>query len=177
MLNKFLIVLSCFGVVACQQAPTRIEEESTNSYSKNVVLVDTRPAFEFATYHVAGSVNLNSESFLILKNAKLKTRVLDPDLTQTIERLAKRGISPLKSVILISDKADSIENKKWNWLLQQLDVKDISMVNIEDYRKINKNLIPQAESVSMPVWEVRNQVSLLKKADLCFVKWSDNNCL
>lgn len=177
MLNKLVLLALGFAVVACQQAPTRIEEESTNNYAKNVVLVDTRPAFEYATYHVAGSVNLNSESFLILKNAKMKTRALDPDMAQTIERLAKRGISPLKSVVLISDKANSVENKKWNWLFQQLDVKNVSMVPIEDYRKMNKNLVPQAEPEAMPVWEVRNQVNILKKADLCFVKWSDKNCL
>lgn len=172
----FFILSALFFIGACKQAPTRVQEESSNNYKKNVVLVDTRPAFEFATYHVAGSVNLNSENFLILKNSKTKTRVFDPDLNQTIERLAKRGISPLKSVFLISDKADSVENKKWNWLLQQLDVKNISMMTIEDYHKMNKNLIPQADPEAMPMWEVRNQMTILKKADLCFIKWTELDC-
>ncbi|MEQ1723609.1 MAG: rhodanese-like domain-containing protein [Pseudobdellovibrio sp.] len=177
MLNKLVLFAFAIIVAACQQAPTRFEEQTVNTYNKNVVLVDTRPAFEFATYHVPGSVNLNSSDYLILKNAKTKKRVLDPDLAQTVERLARRGISPLKSIVLLADKSNSEENKKWNWLLMQLGVQDVVMLPIDNYKKMNKNLVPQAGAQAAPVWTVQNQKLILQKADLCFVTWSDANCL
>jgi 3-mercaptopyruvate sulfurtransferase SseA len=177
MLNKFVLLALTIWVASCKQAPTRIEEESVNNYNKNVVLVDTRPAFEFAIYHIPGSVNLNSVDFLILKNSKTKKRIIDPDLSQTVERLARRGISPLKRIILLADKSNSEENKKWNWLLVQLGVQDVVVLPIENYKKMNKNLVPQADAEAAPVWSLQNQELILKNADLCFVTWSDKNCL
>ena len=177
MLNKIILLGFLITVVACQQAPTRIEEQTVNTYNKNLVLVDTRPAFEFATYSVPGSVNLNSNDFLVLKNAKTKKRVLDPDLAQTIERLARRGISPLKSIVLLADKSNSEENKKWKWFLAQLGVHDVVLLPIDNYKKLNKSLVPQANSDAAPVWTVQNQSLILKNAEFCFVTWSDKNCL
>lgn len=160
----------------CQTKPTKIKEESANR-DKNTVLVDTRSSFEFAGFHFSGSVNLNSESFLILKNPKTKKRILDPDITQIIERLAKRGISPLKSVILISNKKDSNENKKMNWLLRKLEISDVTMMGFDEFRIINKNRVPQAPPESEPVWGVVDTQIILKNADQCFVNWSDENCI
>ncbi len=168
-------VLFAIFLFGCQTKPTQIKDESGNR-EKNVVLVDTRSAFEFAGFHFSGSVNLNSESFLILKNPKTKKRILDPDIPQIIERLAKRGLSPLKSVILISNKKDSIENKKWNWLLRKLEVQNITMMGFDEFRVLNKNRVPQAPPESEPVWGVVDTQVVLKNADQCFVGWSDENC-
>ncbi|MEK6628283.1 MAG: rhodanese-like domain-containing protein [Bdellovibrionota bacterium] len=156
--------------------PTQINEESANQYNKNIVLVDTRSSFEFAGFHFSGSVNLNTESFLILKNPKTKKRILDPDITQIIERLAKRGISPLKSVILISNKKDSNENKKWNWLLRKLEIANVTMMGFDEFRVLNKNRVPKAPPESEPVWGIVDVQIILKNADQCFVNWSDESC-
>lgn len=170
----YLVLLSV--LFSCQSKPTLISEEPTNPLPKDIVLADTRSAFEFAGYHFSGSVSLRSEDFLILKDAKSQKRIMDPDIPQTIERLARRGISPLKSILLISDKKDSIENKKWRWLLKQLDVRDVELVRFEDYREAHPNRIPQAPPERVPVWEVKDIAPILKKADQCFVKWSDEAC-
>lgn len=170
------LLVICFLIIGCQSKPTVISEEPANQYNKNVILVDTRSAFDYISFHISGSVNLNSGDFLILRNPKIKKRILDPDVPQIIERLAKRGVSPLKTVLLISDKKDSVENKKWSWLLHRLDVRDILMIGIDDYRAQHKNMIPQAQPEPVPVWEVKNIKTILQNADQCFVDWSDENC-
>lgn len=177
-LIQLWLLATLFG---CQLQPTQLKEESANQDNKNLVLVDTRSAFEFAGFHFSGSVHLNSEDFLILKNPQTKKRILDPDITQTIERLAQRGISPLKSVVLISDKKDSAENKKLSWLLRKLEITQVTMMGFDEYRVINKNRVLQAPSTAVPVWSVADTEVILKKADQCFVNWSvltsDKNCL
>lgn len=173
MLFRFLILLFLFG---CQMKPTVLKEESATPASEKEVLVDTRSALEYESYHISGSVSLRSEDFLILKNPKTQKRILDPDIPQTIERLAKRGITPLKKVILISQKKDSDENKKWTWLLNQFGIYKIETISFDDYRKTHPKRIPQAPPEREPVWSVENSEQILKKSEQCFVGWSDLFC-
>lgn len=164
-------------IAGCQLQPTVIKQEVGTQDFKNRVLVDTRSAFEFAGFHIAGSVNLNSGDFLILKNPKTEKRILDPDLNQIVERLAKRGISPLKQIILLGNSAADTETLKWQWLLKQLDIRNIEITGFEDYRAQNKNKVPQAAPESVPVWEIRNSKLILSRAEKCFVNWTASDCL
>lgn len=153
-----------------------IKQEVGGESSKKIVLVDTRSALDFESFHISGSVHLNSQDFIILKNPKTNLRILDPDVAQTIERMAKRGLSPLKSVILISHKKDSVENKKWNWLLHKLDINDVSFMSIEEFRVLNHGLRPQPEAGRMPVWEPHNGFQAIEKSHECFINWSEESC-
>lgn len=164
-------------ITSCQSQPTVIKQEVSTQDFKNRVLVDTRSAFEFAGFHIAGSISLNSGDYQILKNPKTEKRVLDPDLVQIVERLAKRGISPLKQVILLGSAGAETETLKWRWLLKQLDVRNIEIVSFEDYRARHKNAVPQAAPEAVPVWEVKNPKAILSRADKCFVNWSPTDCL
>ena len=76
-------------LMSCQQKPTKVMEESVDVFEPRTVLIDTRDSLQFQSYHIQGSVNLNSFDFLILKNAKTQKRILDPDLNQIIERLPR----------------------------------------------------------------------------------------
>jgi hypothetical protein len=173
---KLFLALLTLGLSACQTKPTVIKQETINPFAPDTVMVDTRSAFEFAGFHVSGSVHLSTGDYLILKNAKTQTRVMDPDVEQTVERLAKRGLSPFKSVVLISDEADSIENKKWNWLLNQLDIKNVMRISLDDFRRQNKNLIPHADPEDSETWPIPNKALILQNADACFVNWSESDC-
>lgn len=176
-MKKLLWPLIAFVILGCQSKPTVVKQESENEYKKNTVMVDTRSAFEYATFHVSGSVHLSTEDFLILKNPKTKKRILDPDLEQTIERLAQRGLTPQKSVLLISETADSLENKKWAWLFKQLGITDIKAISLYDYRVQNKSLVPQAEPERQTAWVLQTSKNdILKAADICFVNWSEAQC-
>lgn len=172
----FLLV----GVFSCQSRQTKSIEESANVFKTETVLVDTRSAFLYASAHIKGSVNLSSQDFLLLKNPLTKTRVFDPDLIQTIERLAKRGIHPSKKVLLLSDSKDSVEIKKWTWLLKLLEVESIEATGFQDFRKQTKNA-RYAEPREEKPWtlglgeDLQNEF-IIKKAPDCFVTWSPKKC-
>lgn len=159
-------------------------EESVDAFNKQTVLVDTRTAFKYASYHIEGSVNLETASYLIIKNPKKNDRQMDNDLAQTIERLARRGIAPNKFIILLNDKATDIENKKWEWLLNRLEISQVQLISIEDFkrqlsshRRVDRFATPSA----VDPWklkmspEMQNEL-ILKKSHDCFVNWSENKC-
>ncbi|MBC7421268.1 MAG: hypothetical protein H7328_11120 [Bdellovibrio sp.] len=177
---KYLSAFLFIFAVGCQMAPTKVMEESVNVFAENTVLVDTRSAFNYASFHIVGSVNLVTEDFLILKNPLTKRRIFDPDLKQTIERLARRGISPNKKIILISDQAKSDENKKWQWLFKNIEIEDVNLTGFEDFRKKYPNRA-FSEPTRSAVWKLQISEDLqnefiFKKAPDCFVKWSDKKC-
>ena len=175
-----VLIFTLMGTFACQLKPTRSIEESANVFKTETVLVDTRSAFLYASAHVKGSVNLSSQDFLLLKNPLNKTRVFDPDLNQTIERLAKRGIHPSKKVLLLSDSKDSAENKKWTWLLKLLEVDSIETTSFQDFRKLTKNARYAEPNIEKP-WSLELSEDLqnefiIKKAPDCFITWSPKKC-
>lgn len=166
--------------MGCQAQPTKVIEESVDVFADRTVLVDTRDAFLYQSFHISGSVNLNSSEFIVLKNPKTKKRIFDPDLAQTIERLARRGISPDRHVILISERADDIENKKWRWLLNGLEIEDVTLISMDDFKKKFK-MKSYAEAARQEPWVLKMSENLqkeliLKKAQSCFVNWSEKNC-
>lgn len=175
---KQLQLISVFAAVAfltaCAPTATVVKEEvAPNEKVVAPVLVDTRPGFQFTASHLPGSIHLESGDFIILKSAAKKGRQFDPDLQQTVERLAKRGLSPLKRVILISEKADSLENKKWSWLLNQLGFLHVERVSLKSYVEKNKP-VPQAEPEPQSPWAVDNATEIVKKAERCFANWSES---
>ena len=165
----------------CQQKATRSIEEVSNVFTVETVLVDTRSAFLFASGNIRGSINLESRDFIILKNVKTKKRVFDPDLKQTNERLAKKGIHPSKKVFLIGDSKNSDENKKWSWLLKLLEIDSVETISFDEFKKEYKNTRYANPSREEP-WEIKlspelQQEFIFKKAPDCFVVWSPKKCL
>ena len=167
----------------CQPAPTKVIEQSVDVFDKNIVLFDTRSDLNYASFHFEGSQNLLIEDFLILKNPLAKTsnqkRILDPDLNQTIERLAHKGISPNLKIYLISDTKNSVNNKKWKWLLSYLEVADVQLFSLEEIKKIRSGRFNDPEKQSP--WVLKSSAEyqnefILKKAPTCFVGWSEKNC-
>lgn len=176
-------LLSILFFVGCKHEPTKIIEQTTDVYGKNIVLLDTRQALAFTSFHVQGSQSLNTTDFVILKNplakAANKKRVFDPDLTQTLRRLALKGISPEMTVYLIGDVKNSVENKKWRWLLSYLEIRDVRLFSLDEVRKMKNGRFTEAEKKSE--WILKSSVEyqtefIHKKAPNCFVGWSDQLC-
>ena len=180
MINYLLVVflLMAGGLVGCQSAPTRVKEDVGGEYDKTLVLVDTRSSLEFNSYHVSGSVHLSTSDYLVIQNPTLKVRKLDSDINQTIERLARKSISPAKKVILISNKKDSLENKKWQWLFKKLGVLNVQLTSLDEYRAANPSLAPRPEPEREEVWKIEKskQKIILQESDLCFVSWNESKC-
>lgn len=174
---KYIAVLFLWALTSCQSPQTKIKQETGGEAPIMRVLVDTRSHLNYETYHISGSVHLHSSDFLILKSAVQKERVLDPDIAQIIERLARRGVSPEREIVLISDRHDSEENKKWNWLLLQLNVKNVIMMSLDGYRQANRNRVPTPLPERAAVWSVERPQLILQQSKNCFVSWSDRLCL
>lgn len=178
----FLFFIMIFLFVSCQNKPTKVIEESVQIFKKNTVLIDTRSPLMFESFHIEGSQNLWWEDFVLLKNPKTKKRVFDPDLKQTIDRLAKKGIHPDMTIYLISEKADSTENKKWKWLLSYLEVRNVELKAIADLRKSKSGSINRfALATPQKPWSLLTsddfQKDLIeKKIPLCFMKWDEKKC-
>ena len=107
-MQKIIYLIIFLLVFSCQQKPTKVIEESAQVFKKNTVLIDTRSPLLFESFHIEGSQNLWWEDFVLLTNAKSKKRTFDPDLQQTIRRLALKGIHPEMTVYLINDQSSSI---------------------------------------------------------------------
>ena len=189
MKHKFSIFACVAGVIlfmifaGCQQKPTKIIEESAEPFEKNRVLLDTRSALDFASFHIEGSQNLLVEDFLILTNPMAKKRsqkrILDPDLAQVIERLAHKGVAPDKVIFLVGAPKDSVNNKKWKWLLNRLEIDDVRFATIEEISKIKNGRFAAAEKMrpwTLKMSEVLQKELIYKKSADCFVGWSEKKC-
>ncbi len=186
-MKLFLLVGLLYG---CQQAPTTALEESVDVFAARTVLVDTRSALDFSSFNIKGSTNLLVEDFVVLQNPlakpKNQKRYFDSNLQSMIERLSRRGISPAKKIILIGSKKDSIENKKWKWMLNNLEVNEVYMYSLDQVRKMKHGNF--AEIQAEPLWELKLGVDvqkefILNKAQKCFVnaypknkKWPEDYC-
>lgn len=183
------LLLFTFASSGCQLKPTSVLEESAEVFEARTVLMDTRSALDYASFHLQGSAHLLVEDFLVLQNPlaspKNQKRSFDRNLKNTIDRLAARGISPKKKVMLIGYKKDSVENKKWKWLLNNLDVSDVVMISFDQVRKIKNGRFAQIES--QPSWDLKSSPEVQKefvinRAKKCFVnnyikdKWPEDYC-
>lgn len=179
-IKNLVVFLHLAVLLGCQQAPTTALTEVADPFVTDSVLVDTRDSFLYVSSHIQGSVNLVTGDYLILKNPKIKKRIMDPDLEQTIERLSKKGISPNKRIVLLSEKKESTENKKWAWLLKQLGVDHIEMMSMAEFKRNHPNK-RYAEPRRTDIWKLQQsadiqQEFILNKGDDCFVSWSDKRC-
>jgi len=182
-MQKIIFLMSFLLVFSCQQKPTKVIEESATVFKKNTVLIDTRSPLMFESFHIEGTQNLWWEDFVLLTNAKSKKRTFDPDLQQTIRRLAQKGIHPDMTVYLINDQSNSLENKKWKWLLSYLDVRNVELKSIADLRKSKTGSInrfaktePQLEWTLKTSEEFQKEL-IYKKIPKCFINWDEKNCL
>ena len=187
-----LLVPLLFSVlwVGCQMAPTTALEESVDVFAPRTVLVDTRSALDFSSFNIKGSTNLLVDDFVVLQNPlakpKNQKRYFDSNLKTMIERLSRRGIHPSKKIILIGSKKDSVENKKWKWMLNSLEVNEVALYSLDQVRKMKHGNFAEIEAA--PLWELQlgpdmQKELILNKAQKCFVdaypknkKWPESYC-
>lgn len=182
MKTNLLILFNLLFFMGCQQQPTKAIQESVDVFENKTVLMDTRSALEFESFHIQGSKSLVVEDFLVVKNPmskKKKTYQLDPQITDVISRLARRGIHPSKTVYLIGKTKNSEANKRWKWLLSVLEVQDVQMFSIDEIKKIRNGRFAEAEQQS--AWTLKSSEELqnefiYKKAEFCFVRWTESQC-
>lgn len=176
MIKLIVALLFISAVVGCQQAPTTALEESVDVFAARTVLVDTRSALDFNSFNIKGSTNLLVDDFVVLQNPlakpKNQKRYFDSNLKNMIERLARRGIHPSKKIILIGSKKDSIENKKWKWMMNSLEISEVSLYSLDQVRKIRHGNFAEIEAEQpweLKLSEAEQKEFILSKAQKCFV--------
>lgn len=183
MIKKVGLLLGFLFLVACQQKPTRAIEESVNVFDRPIVLLDTRRSLDYASFHVSGSKDLWWQDFVTLDqktaNSRKRKYFFEKDLVPLVERLANRGVSPLKTVYLIGYKQDSTENKRWAWLLKLLEVQDIKLISQDEARK--KFPGHRADPTVEKPWTLKTSIEfqyefIINKAQDCFLSFDDLKC-
>ena len=176
------IILSFLFLCSCQQAPTKAITETVNPLKQDFVLLDTRTALEFESFSVSGSAHIWWEDFLVRsegvqKKSSSKYRI--DNLEKIIERLASRGVSPTKVIILVGARADAIENLKWNWLLKSLEIRNIKMLSLDQAKSQFAGRRGRPESQSP--WKLSQSEDfqnefILSYSQSCFIKFSAQDC-
>lgn len=141
-MRLWLNFLFLFVVAGCKQLPTRVyetqERQNKNSQSnpalltENTVIVDARPAFDYSVAHLNGSIPLRPEDFN-QREEKFKG-YLDPDHFTLTRRLARLGISPETSVVVVGRGLQGRgEEGRVAWTLKRLGVRNVRFASIDNF--------------------------------------------
>lgn len=174
MKNIFSVFLISALLLSCKSAPTIMTNEVAAEGPQNEIVLDVRSSLNKAGFAVPGSASFESSDFLILKPGAASKRILDPDQTQIIERLARKGLHPLKKVTIVYQ--DLTEAKKWKWLLSEASFTDIKLISFDEYFRKNAPLRPKAAPERVEVWLHQFSPEFPKKSESCFVTWSEEKC-
>lgn len=169
------LIFTVLLLSSCQQVATRVTEESEDTIAENVVLLDTRSDLDFSSFHVEGAKHLAVREFLNPSRTNGKSTELT-DLDDLVLRLSIKGVSPGRTIYLIGDKKNSLENKKWNWLLYYLGVKQVKFYSMDEVLKMRNGRFKSATSAS--VWSVSSadRQKIYNLFQQCFFNWSETLC-
>lgn len=155
----FLLLLS-----ACQTQPTKVYENSRVlipeatvkelSLSNKTIFIDARSHFLFNLSHMPGALNLSWEEFTE-PNGKFKGRLVK-DLYFATRRLARLGIGPDSSVVVIGDgKNGNGEEGRLAWTLRYLGVNDVNFASKDYFDQTKWTHAKGLESgtASVPPWK------------------------
>lgn len=177
-----IFLLAFLFLCSCQQRPTKAITETVNPLKQDFVLLDTRAALDFESFSVSGSTHIWWEDFLVRSEGVQKksgSRYKLDDLEKIIERLASRGVSPIKEIILIGTTADSVENLKWNWLLKSLEIRDIKRISLNQAKTqfAGRRGRPDSEvSWKLTQSEDFQKEFILNFSQKCFIQFSVSDC-
>jgi thiosulfate/3-mercaptopyruvate sulfurtransferase len=114
------------------------------------VLLDSRPAFEYAVGHFPNSISIRWQDYSQTQDPH--KGALDPDLNLLSRKLRYLGVSPDKEVIVLGSGAKGQgEDGRIAWMLTYLGIKKISLQNIDNLpgRKTTEDV---AENESASPW-------------------------
>lgn len=179
----FLLALVLLG---CQSRPTTAMEESVNVFSQNTILVDTRSALNFESFHIEGSVSIKPSDFIVTKNPTAKKRFhkkgLESDFNAIISRLAAKGIHPNHKIILLAEKKEALSQLRMKWLLQSLEVDRVQLYSLDQFMKEHPGRFSQPAPQTpwtLKSSEIFQKEFIFDKAEKCFInvkKWNASAC-
>ncbi len=164
------VVLANFLLVGCQQQPTKVYQTVPTQVSdkvrtKNIVptlqtvIIDARPAFEFAISHLNGAINLRPEDFN-QQEAPFRG-VLEKDKFYHARRLARLGIAPDTHVVVVGRGAKGQgEEGRIAWMLKHFGVQNVEFCATQYFSlPLTSNEAPPR--LSLPIWKPNLDESLV----------------
>lgn len=165
---------------ACETQPTKVFENSkpvnaktsTSDLSNELtitdktIFVDTRSAFLFNLSHMPGAINLGWQEFAET-NGRYQRRLVK-DLYHSTRRLARLGIGPDSSIVVIGDgRSGQGEEGRLAWTLRYLGISDVHFAG-KDYFDQTKWIHAKAPGVpraSVPPWKPALKKNLIVEFD------------
>lgn len=172
--SKIAILFFSFAILgfmaACQSKPTQVfqslEPKIKDSKTpikladlpKETVVVDARPAFDYALSHINGSVNIRWDEFTQQEEAF--KGLLEADLYFHARRLARLGIGLETPVIVVGRGPQGAgEEGRVAWTLRYLGLKNVSFMHIDSFDRPNTRE-EAPPRLAQPIWKPEIQESL-----------------
>ncbi len=145
----FVFAVAVLGFMsACQTKPTQIFQSvepklkdpkapiKLSELSKDTVVIDARPAFDFAISHINGSVNVRWDEFTQQEEAF--RGLFEEDLYFHARRLARLGIGLETPVIVVGRGPQGAgEEGRVAWTLMYLGLKNVRFMHIDSLDRPN----------------------------------------
>ncbi|PIS10795.1 MAG: ABC transporter ATP-binding protein [Bdellovibrio sp. CG10_big_fil_rev_8_21_14_0_10_47_8] len=169
MIKKISLLFLCLGFfMACQQKPTKVfETVPTKAHengeeikiTENTVILDARPAFDYAVAHLNGALNVRPEDFTQKEMPFIG--LLEKDLFYHARRLARMGIGPETPVVVVGRGPMGIgEEGRVAWTLRYMGVRHVQFVAI-DYFELPLTTVEAPPRASVPMWKPELDESLI----------------
>lgn len=156
----FLSLTGVFGLSSCATKDTRVVQNEARAFqnpkkleiTKETIVIDARPAFEYSTNHVPRSVNLNWADFTEAQPAQ--RGIIQYDLFGAARRLARAGIEPDTNVVVVGQGLQGNgEEGRIAWMLSYLGVLNVQFASLDSLKPRLTNEPEANPPKSAPIWK------------------------
>lgn len=133
--------------------------------TEKTVILDARPAFDFTVSHINGALPVRPEDFT--QREKSFLGLLEKDLFFHTRRLARMGITPDSSVVIVGRGTQGQgEEGRVAWTLKYLGVRDVRFASMSYFHRPLSSLEAPPPK-SLPIWKPSaDKTLLIEKKDL-----------
>lgn len=116
------VILMAFNIPT--QSVMSVGEVAKISKDKNVIIISTRKAADYAKVHITGAINMYHKNFY--DNNGVSGQLKKPEALYAM--LSKAGVDPAKKIILYDNKSGKYASRVY-WILDYLGYKDIHILD------------------------------------------------
>lgn len=181
--NFFVSAFVAAGVLVCLvgcQTPTKVKENPARKLdpvaeskkpievTAETVILDARPRFDYSVARIPRSISLQWWDFTEPEAAS-RGRLQD-DLFALTRRLARIGIDPMTSVVVVGRGPEGGgEEGRIAWMLRYLGVGNVQFTKLEALRPRLTNVAEESGIAEKPMWKPQAVESLdVRRAELLF---------
>ena len=145
------------GLSGCMTQPTKSFEEEPalkkdlTSLSADVVLIDARPSFQHQLARPSGAIGMSWQDFS--QKSEPFLGVLEKDLFFHARRLARMGISPQSSILVLGNgQQGQGEEGRLAWTLKVLGISKVQIGHVNHFRMASSKAEAPPRA-AVPIWK------------------------